>query len=82
MTDLNTAVSRGLATGVQGFGVVPRLDIDVLLQREPDSFNLFVLALRELQQEKPGQNPPLWQDKMSFYQLAGKMFAILSCSMA
>ena len=71
MTDLNTAVNRGLATGIQGFGVVPRQDIDVLLLREPDCFNLFVLALRDLQQEN-GQNPPLWQDKMSFFQLAGK----------
>lgn len=72
MADLNTAQARGFATGLPGFGVVPRQDIDVLLQKEPDTFNLFVLALRELQQEKPGQNPPLWQDKMSFFQLAGK----------
>ena len=71
MADLNTAIARGFATGLPGFGVVPRLDIDVLLKQHPDTFNLFLLALRELQQEKPGQNPPLWQDKMSYYQLAG-----------
>jgi tyrosinase len=71
MTDLNTAINKGLVTGLPGFGIVPRQDIDVLLLKEPDSFNLFVLALRELQAEKAGQ-PPQWQDKMSFYQLAGE----------
>jgi hypothetical protein len=70
MTDLNTAVAQGLATGLPGFGIVPRQDIDVLLSKEPDCFNLFLLALRELQAEKPGQ-PPQWTEKMSFYQLAG-----------
>jgi hypothetical protein len=72
MADLNTAMARGFATGLPGFGVVPRLDIDVLLKQSPDTFNLFVLALRELQLEKPGQ-PPFWQDKMSFFQLAGML---------
>ena len=71
MADLNTAMARGFATGLPGFGVVQRLDIDVLLKQQPDTFNLFLLALRELQQEKPGQNSPLWQDKMSYFQLAG-----------
>ena len=40
MTDLKTAVDRGLATGVLGAGNVARQDIDVLLFREPDAFNL------------------------------------------
>lgn len=65
MTDLNTANAKGLVIGIQGAGVVPRLDIDVLLSKEPDCFNLFVLALRELQTEKS------WKDKMSFFQMAG-----------
>lgn len=70
MTDLNTAVAQGLVTGLPAFGIVPRQDIDTLLLKEQDCFNLFLLALRELQTEKPGQ-PPEWKDKMSFYQMAG-----------
>jgi hypothetical protein len=70
MTDLSTANAKGLVVGLQGVGVVPRQDIDVLLLKEPDCFNLFVLALRELQTEKPGQSPT-WRDKMSFFQMAG-----------
>lgn len=76
MTDLNTAVAQGLVTGLPGFGVVPRQDIDTLLLKEPDSFNLFLLALRELQNEKPGQSPQ-WREKMSFYQLAGQFSSYL-----
>lgn len=57
---------QGLIVGLADInGVVPRLDIDVLLYTKPKTFNLFALALRKLKQS--GQN-----DIMGYFQIAGK----------
>lgn len=44
---------------------VNRQDIDWLLLHEPDAFNVFIIALWELQQDEQSSN---W---MAYYQLAG-----------
>ena len=51
--------------GVSSGAPTPRLDIDELLLKKPDAFNLYVLALDELQSAK------YTSDKMGFYQVAG-----------
>lgn len=45
---------------------VNRQDIDWLLLNEPAAFNVFIIALSELQQEEKSS------DWMGYYQLAGK----------
>ena len=42
-------MAKTYTEGLKDFGVVPRLDVDVLLSDEPDTFNLFLIALSELQ---------------------------------
>jgi hypothetical protein len=66
---LADAHKAGVVKGLKEFGVVPRKDIDVLLHESPDTFNLFLIALKELQEEEAFSS---WKDKMSFYQIAGK----------
>ena len=46
-------------------GVVPRLDIDEMLLTKPDTFNLFLLALRNLQEDPDAKKP------MGYFQIAG-----------
>lgn len=50
-------------------GTVPRLDIDVLLYTEPTCFNLFVLALQDLQYD-----PDLVKSKMGYQEIAGRWY--------
>lgn len=65
--DIRDLNNSGVVRGLQSQGIYPRQDIDVLLYNEPDTFNLFLLALQDLQEKTP------WQDKMSFYQIAGML---------
>ena len=65
MDALNQAQRDGVVIGLKDVaGVVPRLDVDQLLLQEPDTFNLFLLALQNLQQEDTS-------DIMGYYQIAG-----------
>ncbi|KAG8355486.1 hypothetical protein FVEN_g6792 [Fusarium venenatum] len=83
MDQLNEAHKQGVVLGLSGFSVHQRVDIDVMLMEQPDTFNLFVIALMELQ----GKDNLPWQDqipdgfsfkdgkqpdlKMSWFQIAG-----------
>lgn len=56
----------GLTVGLGEInGTVARLDIDVLMHRHPDCFNIFILGMRELQ-KRPAN------DIMGWFQIAGK----------
>lgn len=64
--DLLKAQENGVVIGLGGVtGVVSRLDIDELLLTKPDTFNLFLLALRALQEDPDAKNP------MGYFQIAG-----------
>jgi hypothetical protein len=73
---LDHADELGLVVGLKHVGPsVARLDIDVLLDKEPETFNLFLIALKELQDE------PDWDTKlMSFFQIAGMTVKLLRFS--
>ena len=63
--ELKQAHKRGEVVGLRKVAdVAPRLDIDVLLDKEPKTFNLFLLALKELQEDKG-------DDIMGYFQIAG-----------
>ena len=65
MDTLKQAHNDGVLLGLKNVaGVVPRLDVDVMLMTQPDTFNLFLLALRVL------QNDGLSKDKNGYYELA------------
>ncbi|OBS26116.1 hypothetical protein FPOA_00059 [Fusarium poae] len=83
MDQLEAAHKQGVVLGLSGFNVHQRLDIDVMLTEQPDTFNLFLIALMELQgmddlpwqgqipdgfSFKDGKQPDL---KMSWFQVAG-----------
>ncbi len=64
--DLLDAQKNGVVIGLKGVtGVVERLDIDELLLKKPDTFNLFLLALRNLQEDTETTDP------MGYFQIAG-----------
>ncbi|KAF2235210.1 hypothetical protein EV356DRAFT_500824 [Viridothelium virens] len=68
MESLLQAQQRGVVVGLKGVAngsPVSRLDIDELLVKKPDAFNLFLLALDDLQNEKNTK------EKMGYYQVAG-----------
>ena len=66
MENLKQAQIDGVVVGLKDVaGVVPRMDIDLLLLNEPDTFNLFLLALQSLQSNKSSD------DKMSYFKVAG-----------
>ena len=68
MEVLKKAQADGVLVGLKDVaGVVPRLDVDLLLLNEPDTFNLFLLALQSLQSEKGSE------DKMGYFQIAGPL---------
>lgn len=82
MDKLNEAHDKGVVLGLRDVaGVGERLDIDVMLTTQPDTFNLFLIAMMELQGQNPlGSTPdPSFKskDKMSYFQLAGMLFAPL-----
>lgn len=75
MDALLQAQEKGVVLGLNGVpegSLVPRLDIDELLFHKPDTFNLFLLALSELQNDKNTS------DKMGFYQVAGNILIHLT----
>lgn len=68
MDAIRQAQQKGMVLGLKdlsGSSPVPRLEIDELLLKKPDTFNLFLLALDELQGEKKTK------DIMGYYQIAG-----------
>lgn len=67
MDKLDQAQRDGVVIGLKDVaGVVSRRDIDWLLLNEPDTFNLFLIALQRLQDE------PDSSKIMGYYQIAGK----------
>lgn len=82
MDQLEKAHKAGVVLGLAGFGTGQRLDIDVMLTEQPDTFNLYLIALMELQGMKnlpwPTPGGYSFQDgtqvdlKMSWFQLTGK----------
>lgn len=80
MDILNEAHENGLVVGLgdAGGGIVPRLDIDELLLAHPATFNLLVIALKELKGEAdvswpvPSEFRVAKGDKFSFFQIAGR----------
>lgn len=74
---LDIAHGDGLVVGLEGVsGVLPRTEIDVLLLKHPNIFNLLLIALMELKgEEVPWEIDKNFKvtkaDKMSYYQLAG-----------
>jgi tyrosinase len=68
MDKLNQAQKDGVVVGLKDVaGVVPRLDVDQLLLQEPDTFNLFLLALQSLQEDDSS-------NIMGYYQIAGIVY--------
>jgi len=66
MEALNQAHRDGVVKGLKDVaGVADRLDVDELLVKHPETFNLFCLALSELMSE------PESKDTMGYFQLAG-----------
>ena len=69
MDDLRRAQKDGTVIGLKAVsGVLPRKEIDEFLLQDPDAFNLFLLALRDLQEESDTNK------LMSYFQIAGKFF--------
>ncbi|EWG47520.1 hypothetical protein FVEG_07596 [Fusarium verticillioides 7600] len=82
MDNINNAHKEGAVIGLREVaGVGERLDIDVMLMTQPDTFNLFLIALMELQDMKEKNKEITWtpdpgysftsDDIMSWYQIAG-----------
>ena len=77
MDKLEKAHEEGTVLGLQDVaGVTSRLDIDVLLLKHPETFNLFLIALMELKIEDvtwdiDDDYKVTKKDKMSYYKLAG-----------
>lgn len=57
------AQQKGVVIGLKGISdtPVPRLEIDDLLLKKPDTFNLFLLAVSELQEDQYATNKMAWQ---------------------
>ena len=70
MVTLEEAQQKGIVIGLNEVTgeVRPRLDVDEFLSQHPKSFNLYLLALAELQDEKLSNN-----DKMGWFQIAGRL---------
>ncbi|MCJ1396693.1 hypothetical protein MMC18_009585 [Xylographa bjoerkii] len=69
---LEQAEADGMVVGLKDVtedfmdGVVPRLDIDVILKRHPDTFNLFLAVMVDFAADSAG-----WEDPWSYFQIAG-----------
>lgn len=80
MDNLNKAHDEGVVIGLHEVsGVQERLDIDVMLLTQPDTFNLFLIALMELQGKKVNWEVDAGysftsKEIMSWFQIAGKSF--------
>ncbi|KAK7937823.1 tyrosinase precursor (monophenol monooxygenase) [Apiospora aurea] len=70
LDELRQANERGTIRGLRDVsGVKERLDIDIMIDTKPDTFNLFILAVKELQ--KPAnENTP---DAMRYAELSGEI---------
>lgn len=68
MANLDEAQRKGIVLGLSGEtdNPVTRLDVDELLFYYPKTFNLFLLALADLQDETKSND-----DKMGYFQVAG-----------
>lgn len=57
------AQKEGVVLGLKGISDAPvsRMEIDDLLFNKPDTFNLFVIAVSELQDEKLATEKTAWQ---------------------
>ncbi|RBQ80962.1 hypothetical protein FVER14953_10660 [Fusarium verticillioides] len=80
MDQLDKAHKEGVVLGLAGFGTAQRLDIDVMLTEQPDTFNLYLIALMELQgmENLPWPTPEGYSFKaggddlkMSWFQMTG-----------
>lgn len=59
------ATEQGVVIGLKGLGEpVPRREIDQLRLQKPETFNLFLLALKDLQEDDP-------KKLMGYFQVAG-----------
>ena len=68
--ELKRAHEAGVVVGLRAVaGIAFRLDIDVLLTQQPDTFNLFLIALEELQNDDA-------KNIMGFFQIAGTCHGI------
>lgn len=67
MDELRKAQQNGVVLGLKGLSSQPifRRDIDDLIVNYPETFNLFLLALSELQKDEQIDN------KMGYQQIAG-----------
>ena len=74
MTTLDDAQKKGIVIGLSGETDKPvsRLDIDELLLKHPKTFNLFLLALKDLQDAEKHEN-----DKLGYFQVAGMINVLL-----
>ena len=71
---LEEAHAKHLVVGIaDSAGVAPRQDIDVLLDKNPQTFNLLLIALYELQNDKNTKDP------MGYFQIAGNNERIKPC---
>ena len=68
---LDDAQRDGVVIGLSDAtgSIVDRVDIDLLLTKEPKTFNLFMIALSELQSKGLNSHEP--KDKMHYFQVAG-----------
>lgn len=77
MDILNEAYQNGLVVGLRDVaGIASRLDIDELLLKHPKTFNLLIIALKELKGETvpwdiPSEFKIAKENKFSFFQIAG-----------
>ncbi|KAG5799174.1 hypothetical protein H9Q69_001806 [Fusarium xylarioides] len=80
MDQLDKAHKEGVVLGLAGFGTGQRVDIDVMLTEQPDTFNLYLIALMELQgmENLPWPTPEGYSFKaggedlkMSWFQMTG-----------
>lgn len=65
---LTEAQKKAVVIGLADFGTEFRLEIDDLLLEKPDTFNLFLLALKALQEDPDITKP------MGYFQVAGKYY--------
>lgn len=75
MVSLDEAHAKGLVIGLAGeSGIQYRREIDDLAVNDPDVLNLILLALERLQTDEGGYKK---QDKMGYFQIAGRSWAVL-----
>lgn len=82
MEKLNEAHKNGIVIGLKDFSSdpVPRMDIDDMILKFPEMFNLLVIALLELMVvdvpwDIPEEYRTTKKDKFSYFQIAGTFFS-------